>query len=73
MSETGQGAKPAALEDVAATAARYRANLQGEVDGTSLFTGRGLMFSGLRQLVIGLVAAGVTYGIGRAIGVSLGG
>ncbi len=41
--------------------------------GTSLFTGRGLVFSGLRQLLIGLVAAGVTYGIGRAIGVSLGG
>ena len=41
--------------------------------GTSLFTGRGLMFSGLRQLAIGLAAAGVTYAIGRAIGVSLGG
>jgi VIT1/CCC1 family predicted Fe2+/Mn2+ transporter len=41
--------------------------------GTSLFTGRGLMFSGLRQLGIGLAAAGVTYGIGRLIGVSLGG
>ena len=41
--------------------------------GTSLFTGRGLWFSGLRQLAIGLAAAGVTYAIGRAIGVSLGG
>jgi VIT1/CCC1 family predicted Fe2+/Mn2+ transporter len=41
--------------------------------GTSLFTGRGLMFSGLRQLAIGLAAAAVTYGIGRAIGVSIGG
>jgi VIT1/CCC1 family predicted Fe2+/Mn2+ transporter len=41
--------------------------------GTSLFTGRGLFFSGLRQLGIGLAAAAVTYGIGKAIGVSLGG
>ena len=41
--------------------------------GTSLFTGRGLFFSGMRQLVIGLGAAAITYGIGRLIGVSLGG
>jgi VIT1/CCC1 family predicted Fe2+/Mn2+ transporter len=41
--------------------------------GTSLFTGRGVIFSGLRQLLIGFAAAGITYGIGRLIGVSLGG
>ena len=41
--------------------------------GTSLFTGRGLVFSALRQLLIGLAAAGITYGIGRLVGVSLGG
>jgi vacuolar iron transporter family protein len=41
--------------------------------GTSLFTGRGLWFSGLRQLGIGLAAAGLTYGIGRLIGVAVGG
>jgi len=41
--------------------------------GTTLFTGRGVLFSGLRQLAIGMAAAGVTYGIGRLIGVSLGG
>lgn len=41
--------------------------------GTSLFTGRGLLFSGVRQLLIGYAAAGVTYGIGRLVGVSLGG
>jgi VIT1/CCC1 family predicted Fe2+/Mn2+ transporter len=40
---------------------------------TSLFTGRGALFSGARQLVIGLLAAGVTYGIGRLIGVTIGG
>ncbi|MBV8592690.1 MAG: VIT1/CCC1 transporter family protein [Caulobacteraceae bacterium] len=38
---------------------------------TSLFTGRGIVFSALRQLAIGLLAAGVTFGIGRLIGVSL--
>jgi len=41
--------------------------------GTTLFTGRGVLFSGLRQLAIGLAAAGVTYGIGKLIGVSLAG
>lgn len=41
--------------------------------GTSLFTGRSLAFSALRQLLTGYVAAGVTYGIGRLVGVSLGG
>lgn len=41
--------------------------------GTSLFTGRGLFFSGFRQLAIGLGSAAITYGIGRLIGVSLGG
>ena len=41
--------------------------------GTSLFTGRGVIFSGLRQIGIGLGAAAITFGIGRLIGVSLGG
>jgi len=41
--------------------------------GTSLFTGRTLVFSGVRQLVIGFAAAGITYAIGRLVGVSLGG
>ncbi len=40
--------------------------------GTSLFTGRGLLFSALRQLAIGYGAALVTYGIGRLAGVALG-
>ena len=39
--------------------------------GTSLFTGRAILFSGMRQLVVGLAAAGVTFGIGRLIGVSI--
>ena len=41
--------------------------------GTSLFTGRTLLFSSARQLAIGFGAAGLTYGIGRLVGVSLGG
>jgi len=41
--------------------------------GTSLFTGRGVAFSAGRQLVIGLAAAAVTYGVGRLVGVTLGG
>jgi vacuolar iron transporter family protein len=39
----------------------------------SLLTGRGLLFSGFRQLVIGLAAALVTYAIGSIIGVSMAG
>jgi VIT1/CCC1 family predicted Fe2+/Mn2+ transporter len=39
----------------------------------SLLTGRGLIFSGVRQLVIGLSAALVTYAIGSIIGVSTAG
>jgi VIT1/CCC1 family predicted Fe2+/Mn2+ transporter len=41
--------------------------------GTTLFTGRGVLFSGLRQLLVGLGAAGVTFALGRAIGVTIGG
>ncbi len=39
----------------------------------SLLTGRSMLFSGTRQLVIGLVAALVTYGIGSVIGVATAG
>jgi VIT1/CCC1 family predicted Fe2+/Mn2+ transporter len=41
--------------------------------GTTLFTGRGVLFSGMRQLLVGLGAAGVTFALGRAIGVTIGG
>lgn len=37
----------------------------------TLFTGRGVVRTGLRQLAFGLGAAGVTYGIGHLIGVAL--
>jgi hypothetical protein len=39
----------------------------------SLFTGRGVAFSGLRQPTIGIAAAGVTYGVGKLMGVALAG
>ncbi|MEA2520495.1 MAG: vacuolar iron transporter family protein [Actinomycetota bacterium] len=40
---------------------------------TSLLTGRSPVFSAARQLLIGVLAALVTYGIGRLVGVSAGG
>ena len=39
----------------------------------TLLTGRSVWFSGMRQVIFGLAAAGITFGIGRLIGVSLGG
>jgi VIT1/CCC1 family predicted Fe2+/Mn2+ transporter len=39
----------------------------------TLFTGKPVWFSGMRMVVFGLIAAAVTFGIGRLIGVSLGG
>ncbi len=38
----------------------------------TLLTGRGVLFSGTRQLLIGMAAAAVTFGIGRLIGISVG-
>lgn len=37
----------------------------------TLMTGRGVLFSGTRQVLVGLAAAALTFGIGRLIGVSL--
>jgi vacuolar iron transporter family protein len=39
----------------------------------SLVTGRGALYTGTRQLLIGLAAAAVTYGIGRLLGVAVAG
>ena len=39
--------------------------------GTSLFSGRGPLYSALRQIGIGAAAAGVTYATGALIGVSI--
>ena len=39
--------------------------------GTSLFSGRGPLYSALRQVLIGAAAAAITYATGAVIGVSL--
>jgi vacuolar iron transporter family protein len=39
----------------------------------TLFTGRNALYAGSRQLLVGLAAAGLTYGIGRLLGVTLAG
>jgi vacuolar iron transporter family protein len=39
----------------------------------TLFTGRSIWFSGFRQVLFGLAAAAVTFGIGKLIGVAVGG
>lgn len=39
----------------------------------TLFTGRSIWFSGMRQVLFGLAAAAITYGIGSLIGVQLAG
>ncbi len=38
----------------------------------TLFTGRSMIYTGLRQLAFGLGAAGVTFAIGHALGVTVG-
>jgi VIT1/CCC1 family predicted Fe2+/Mn2+ transporter len=38
----------------------------------TLLTGRSVLYSGTRQLVFGLLAAGVTFGLGRLIGAAVG-
>jgi vacuolar iron transporter family protein len=49
------------------------AALFGVGAAVSLVTGRGLLFSGTRQVVIGAAAAAVTYGVGRLIGANVAG
>jgi len=39
----------------------------------TLFTGRSVLYSGLRMVIFGLLAAAVTFGIGRLIGVGIAG
>lgn len=39
----------------------------------TLFTGKSIWYSGLRQVIFGLAAAAITFGIGKLIGVSLAG
>jgi VIT1/CCC1 family predicted Fe2+/Mn2+ transporter len=37
----------------------------------TLFTGKSIWFSGFRQVLFGLIAAGITFGIGKLIGVAV--
>lgn len=39
--------------------------------GVTLFTGRSILFSGGRQVLFGLVAAALTFGLGRLLGVAI--
>jgi len=39
--------------------------------GITLLTGRSVWYSGLRQVLIGFAAAGITYGVGRLLGVAI--
>ncbi len=39
----------------------------------TLFTGRSVLFSGARQVIFGLTAAAITFGVGRLLGVGIGG
>ncbi|MBV9385874.1 MAG: VIT1/CCC1 transporter family protein [Chroococcidiopsidaceae cyanobacterium CP_BM_ER_R8_30] len=41
--------------------------------GITLLTGRSVLYSGTRQVLFGLAAAGITFGVGRLLGVSLSG
>jgi VIT1/CCC1 family predicted Fe2+/Mn2+ transporter len=39
--------------------------------GTTLFTGRGALPSGARQLLVGFAAAGATFAVGKLIGAAV--
>jgi VIT1/CCC1 family predicted Fe2+/Mn2+ transporter len=39
--------------------------------GISLLTGRGVVRSGLRQVLVGALAAAITFAVGRLVGVSV--
>jgi len=56
---------------VAVSAALSALALFGIGAGITLLTGRDALYSGLRQVIFGLLAAGITFGLGRAIGAAL--
>ena len=58
---------------VAASVALSAAVLFAIGAATTVFTGRNALFSGLRQALIGLAAAGVTFSLGRLLGVAVSG
>jgi len=56
---------------VTVSAAFVAVKLFGIGAGISLLTGRRVLYSGVRQVLFGLLAAGTTFGLGRLIGTSL--
>ena len=63
----------AGLTAVAVSAGLSAIGLFGIGAAITLFTGRSILSSGTRQMIFGLVAAAVTFGVGRLIGVSVAG
>lgn len=61
------------LTAVAVSVALSALGLFGIGAAITLLTGRSVWYSGMRQVLVGLAAAAITFGIGRLIGVSLGG
>lgn len=59
------------LTAVAISSVLSAIGLFGIGSAITLFTGRSVLYSGTRQMIFGLVAAAVTFGIGRLIGVSV--
>ena len=58
---------------VAASAVASAAGLFAIGAATTVFTGRNALFAGTRQVLIGLAAAGVTFGIGHVLGAAVSG
>ena len=61
------------MKAVLASALFSAIGLFGIGSAITLFTGKSIWYSGFRQVLFGLIAAAITFGIGRAIGVSLAG
>ncbi len=61
------------LPAVIASVALSGLGLFGIGAAITLLTGRSVLFSGTRQVLIGFAAAGITFGIGRLIGVAVAG
>src|SRR5262245_57644477 len=59
------------IEGVLVSAVLSGLALFGIGAGITLLTGRGVLYSGLRQVIFGLIAAGITFGLGRIIGIRL--
>jgi VIT1/CCC1 family predicted Fe2+/Mn2+ transporter len=61
------GAKSIVISAVLAVIALFAAGV-----GASRFTSRGALYSGTRQLLVGILAAGVTFGVGSIFHAAVG-